>query len=206
MRTYKSKIIKKYGTDVKVKRFLDDMTFNELDTKVLLGRGSRTNTNLKMFENQKECIFLPDFDVKGGDFVHNSIHGEDYVVVATHQEYDGNKKLSTVTNVMKCSHVLNVKGHTRVADSRGNVKSSFGTKYDNVPCYVHHVTSQLRQYEPGLNPDTEHLIYTTDLNLSETDQLVVTVSGKDNVFRVVATDYLTFSGLVVIEVKGDIRK
>lgn len=203
---YKSTIIRKYGTEVEVQRYLGDMPTRSLDTKVLLGRATRTNTNLKTSESQKEGIFLPDFDIDAGDFVINRNHNEDYVVVTTHQEYDGNKALSIVANLMKCNHKLTVKGNTKVADGRGNIKTTFGEKYKDVPCYLEHISSQLRQYEPGLNPETEHRIYTTDLNLELTDQIVVVFGRREMVLKVVAVDFTSFPNLAVIEVAKDIRK
>lgn len=206
MKNYKSTIIKKYGTKVEVQRYLGDMVANTRETKILLGRATRTNTNLETSENQKEGIFLPDFDIDGGDFVINKQHNEDYIVVTTHQEYDGDKTLSIVANLMKCSHKMTLNGNTRVADDRGNLKSTFGAKYTDVPCYLNHVSSQLRQFMPGLSPDTEHLIYTTDLNIELIDQIVIKMGQRESVFKVVALDYTSFPNLVVIEVAKDIRK
>lgn len=206
MKSYKSNIIRKYGTDVTVQRYLGDAVTTSTDTRVLLGRATRTNTNLETSESQKEGIFLPDFDVDGGDFVINSKHNEEYVVVTTHQEYDGNLVLSIVTNLMKCNHKLTLNGNTKVADDRGNLKTVFGSKYENVPCYLEHVSSKLRQFMPGLSPDTEHLIYTTDLNIELIDQIVIGIGQRKSVFKVVALDYTSFPNLVVIEVSQDVRK
>lgn len=206
MKDYKSTIIRKYGTSVEVQRYLGDMPTRTLETKVLLGRATRTNANLKTSESQKEAIFLPDFDVDAGDFVINKNHNEDYVVVTTHQEYDGNRTLSIVANLLKCSHKLTLKGNSKMADDRGNLKTTFGEKYKDVPCYLEYVSSQLRQYEPGLNPDTEYLIYTTDLNIDLTDQIKISFGKREMTFKVVFVDYTSFPNLAVIEVAKDIRK
>jgi hypothetical protein len=206
LKSYKSTIIKKYGTTVEVQKYLGDQVVQTQQTKALLGRSTRTNTNLKTFEHQKEGIFLPDFDIDSGYFVINRAHNEEYLVISTHQEYDGDRKLSIVTNLMKCNHRLTVKGNTKIADSRGNLKSVFGEKYRNVPCYLEHISSQLLQYQPGLSPDTEHRIYTTALNVELTDQVVVSMGGMELVLKVTALDYMTFPGLLVIEVAKDIRK
>lgn len=206
MKNYKSVIVKKYGTPVEVHRYLGDLPIRILETKAVLGRATRSNTNLKTSENQKEGIFLPRFEIDGGDFVINKVHGEDYVVVTTHQEYDGKDTLSIVANMMKCSYRMTLKGNTRVTDARGNLKSAFGEKYKDVPCYLEQISNELRQFEPGLNPDTEHRIYTTDLDIELTDQVVITEGRRELVLRVVALDYFSFPGLVVIEVAKDIRK
>lgn len=206
LKNYKSTIIRKYGTTVEVQRYLGDQVSETRQTKALLGRSTSTNTNLKAFENQKEGIFLPDFDIDSGYYVINRAHNEEYLVISTHQEYDGDSKLSIVTNLMKCNHRLTVKGTTRVADNRGNLKSVFGDKFKDVPCYLEHISGQLRQYEPGLNPDTEHRIYTTALDMRLNDQVVVNMGQRELVFKVVDLDYMTFPNLLVIEVAKDIRK
>lgn len=205
MKQYKSTIIRKYGTTVNVKRFYDKGV-DERETKALLGRGTRNNVNMFKLATQKEGIFLPDFDVVSGDYVENKNHNEMYVVVGTHQEYDGNRTLSIVTNLLKCDYKATIKGHTRTTDSRGNLKSVFGDKYVDVPCYVEKVSANLRQYEPGLHPETEHKVYLTDIDVTEVDQLVLNINGRDKPFKVLTTDYISFPNLLVLEIGGDIRK
>jgi len=201
MKSYKSTLIKRYGTTVEIHKYLGDKPKEIVETKALLGRSTRTNSNLRTFEHQKAAQFLPKTDVSNGDFVVNKIHDESYVVVGVHQEYDGNKTLAMVTNVLKCGHKLDLKGNVEVADSRGNLKVTFDYKYQNVPCYLEQITAQLRQYEPGLNTDTEHLVYTTDLKIELTDRLIIGNSS----FKVVDRDYTTFPGLVRVEVSEDKR-
>lgn len=205
-KNYKSTIIRKYGTSVEVQRYEEGMPTRSIDTKALLGRATRSNTNMKTSESQKEGIFLPDFDIDAGDFVINKAHKEDYIVITTHQEYDGDRTLSMVTNMMKCNQKLTLKGNTKIADNRGNIKTVFGVKYENVPCYLEQVGSELRQYQPGLNPETEHLIYTTNLSMELTDQITVKYGKTELIFKVVGVDYISFPNLAAIEVAKDIRK
>lgn len=202
MKSYKSKIILKYGTDLIVSRFGEE----ERKTKALLGRGSRNNTNMKRLESQKEGIFLPDFDVRGGDFVINPNHNEMYVVSGAHKEYDGNFTLSVVVNLLKCNGSITVKENKRVADSRGNLKTVFEDKYTDLPVFLQEVTNELRQYEPGIHPDTEYRLYTTSIEIAEVDQVLVTVLGRTENMKVISKDYTTFPHMVVLEVNRDIRK
>ncbi|MCY7861136.1 hypothetical protein [Bacillus haynesii] len=205
-KNYKSTIIRKYGTSVEVQRYVEGSKVESVETKALLGRAARSNVNLKVTESQKEGIFLSNFDIDAGDFVINESHREEYVVVTTHQEYDGDKTLSIVTNLMKCSHRLSLKGNIKTADSRGNVKTTFGEKYGDVPCYLEDISGDLRQYEPGINPETEHRIYTTALNIELTDQVSIRFGQRELKLKVVAVDYTSFPNLAVIEVSKDIRK
>lgn len=203
MRSTKIRIIQKEGVNVQVERYA---TKNLINTKALLGRGAKTNANMKLLEGQKEGIFLPDLQIDSGDFVHNKTHSEIYVVSGTHQEYYRDTALSIVANLLKCNNTLTVKGNQTVADNRGNLKTVFTVTYDGVPCHLQIVTNALRQYEPGIHPDTEYRIYTTSLDVKETDKVSIKVRGKDEEFKVLAKDYITYPMMLVLDVSRDIRK
>lgn len=205
MKSYKSTIIRKYGTSVCVDRLIESEIAMISSTKALLGRASRNNNNMRTLNNQKEGIFLPDCDVQSGDFIRHVSRGDVFVVGGVHPEYEGDSILSKVCNLLVCHHTLTIRGTVRVADERGNLKTQFGDKYKDVPCYLEEVDDGLRQYEPGLHPDTEYRIYTAKLEIDDNDQLVINVLGKEEKFKVVARNYVTFPGLLVIEVKRDVR-
>ena len=205
MKNYKSKIIKRHGTKVIVDRF-EDGSFTTRETKALLGRASRNNNNMRTLNNQKEGIFLPTFDIRSGDFVSHGTRGEKFVVGGVHPEYDGDRILSHVCNLLLCSHQLTIKGNTRQADNRGNLKTVFGDKYVDIPCHVEEVTDELRQYESGLHPDTEYKVYTALLqDVDLTDQLMLSINSTEEKFKVVSTDYVTFPDMLVLEINRDIR-
>lgn len=205
MKNYKSVIIKKYGTSVFVDRLIDSEIVTLESTKALLGRASRNNNNMRTLNNQKEGIFLPDCDVQSGDFIRHISRGDVFIVGGVHPEYDGDSILSKVCNLLVCHHTLTIKGNERIADDRGNLKTQFVEKYKDVPCHLEEVDDVLRQYDPGLHPDTDYRIYTAKLIIDTNDQILLNVEGEEERFKVVARNYITFPGLLVLEVKRDIR-
>lgn len=205
MKLSKIKFIKKYGTDVKVKRFSSG-TFTEVPTKALLGRGSKSNSTMRLLETLKEGIFLPDDDIDSGYFVENLTQKEMYVVGGTHPEYGVNETLSIVANLLMCNSAMTVKGTKKVADTRGNMKTEFVEVCKDLPCHLQEVTNELRQFEAGIHPDTEYQVYTTAIDITETDQVIVSVGGRSEAFKVIAKDYVTFPNMVKLQVCRDIRK
>lgn len=201
--TNKSKIINKYGTPVSVSRFIGDMPKEITETKALLGRASKSVSGTLALESDKECIMLPTIDVDSGDFITNLSHSETYIVVATHKEYFMEKALSMVLNIAKCEHEMDVSGLEKTSDGRGNIVNKFVEKYKHVPCYLMYVRGDTKSYDFGLNPDTEYVIYTTDLKILLTEQISVPINGQDLILKVVSTDYTTYPNLVRIECKKD---
>lgn len=205
MKTSKVKFIKKYGTEVKVRKFVSGV-FNEYSTKALLGRGSRTNSMMRLLQTLKEGIFLPDDDIDSGYFVESLVNNETFIVGGTHAEIERNEVVSIVANLLLCNSLMTIKGQKKVADTRGNLKTEFVTICTDLPCHIQEVSNELRQYEPGLLPETEYMVYSTALDVAETDQLVLAVRGRSESFKVLSKDYVTFPNLVIIQVCRDIRK
>jgi len=205
MRNHKARIIRRQGNDVTVTRYVNGIP-TSYDTKALIGRMNKGVTNMKQLESFKEGIFLPDVDIDSGDFVRNHSQDENYVVSGTHFEPFKNTTLSVVCNLLKCNHLLTIKSLEKVADARGNLKNELVVKVQGVPCFVEKVTSDLRQIEAGIHPDTEYRVYTTALSVKETDQVALVIQGQEKTFKVTATDYDTFPKMLVLEVCSDVRK
>lgn len=204
MRKSKIRIIKAQGNDVTVTKYINGIP-TEKKTKALVGRLNKNITNMRQLENYKEGIFLPDSGLDSGDFVYNHTLDENYVISGTHNESYKNETLSIVANLLKCNHLLTLKSLKKVADTRGNLKNGLAPVLKGLPCYVEKVTSELRQFDAGIHPDTEYRIYTTALDIKETDQIVLTVYGKEKTFKVTAPDYDTFPKMLVLEVCSDVR-
>lgn len=198
---YKSTIIKRYGTDLELYKHDDDKLLEAIPIRALLGRNTRNNVNMFKLSHQKEGIFLPDAPVVTGDYLFNKNHTEKYLIVGYHQEYDSNGTLSIVTGMMMCDHELSLEGVKKTADNRGNIKYVPYVKYENIACYLEYVGSDLRQSEPGLNPETEYRLYVADLNFLENE--VVNLKGNkfDNKYTILTVDYVTHPGLAVLEIK-----
>lgn len=203
MRSTKTKLIHQYGTSVVVQRLSTSEIFN---TKAIIGRATSTITNMSMLEDQKEVIFDYLFDLKSGDFVINQSTNEKYVVGAIHNEMFKNDVISHVGAVLKCNNLATIKSLQQIADNRGNLKNQFVSIYNQIPCFVKNVGDELKQYDSGLHPDTEYRIYTTLLTVKETDKIYITVQGQLEEFKILTKDYISFSGMLIIDVCRDIRK
>lgn len=203
----KTKFIRKYGTRVTVKRWTAaENVFTDLaETSALLGRGNRTNSNMRLLETLREGIFPFDTIIDSGCFVENVTQRETYIVGGTLPEYGVNQTLAIVANLMLCNSLLSIKGQKKVADTRGNMKTEFFTLCTNLPCHVLEVSNELRMAEAGILPDTEYLVYSTSLAVTETDQLVLMVNGNSEPFKIMARDYVTFPNMVLLQVRRDIR-
>ncbi|MGG1263845.1 hypothetical protein [Brevibacillus laterosporus] len=207
MKKNKIRLIKSQGTEVEVKRYISpSSSAATFKTIAIIGRGARTNADMYKLEGQKEGIFFPDTEIDSGDFVYNSSQSESYVVSGTHKEPWKNGTISIITNLLKCNHIINVKSNVKVADARGNLKTKLNDIYTGIPCHVEQITNELRQYDSGIHPETDYRVYTTALDIKETDQVTLVVMGKEEQFKAVARDYISFPKMLVLDVCRDIRK
>lgn len=200
-RNSQKKFILKYGTDVEINR-----GGAVIQTKAVIGRLGKTTTNMLILEGQKEAIFPYDVDVNSGDIVYNNVHNETYIVSSTHQTYYGNDVLDKVAILLICNATFSVYGKQTVADNRGNLKTVFAAIVSDLPCYVQEVTNELRRYDPGLYQETDYRIFSTAIDIKEEDQIVLNVGGKTENFKIISKNYLTYPGMVVLQVSRDIRK
>lgn len=207
MRKDKIRLINKQGSDVTVKRFGGPLSpAMEQGTKAVIGRNTTSASDMKGLENMRRGLFYPDFLIDSGDFVYNPTLSESYVVSGTFSEPYRNQTISTIATLMKCNHLLNIKSSVQVADTRGNLKAELRETYKRVPCYVEQVANELRQFDPGILPETEYRVYTAALDVKETDQMVLVVMGTEQHFKITARDFVTFPKMLVLQVTRDIRK
>jgi len=206
MRKDKIRLITKQGSNVTQRRFAGPLSpAEEEKTKAIIGRLSSSTTDFKNLENLRRGVFYPDFEIDSGDFIHNDTLSETYVVSATFPEPYRDQIISHVATLMKCNHLLAIKSSMKVADNRGNLKTELKETYSHVPCYVEQVTNELRQFDPGILPDTEYRIYTTALEVKETDQVLINVRSEGQQFKITARDYVTYPKMLVLQVTRDIR-
>ncbi len=202
----KTKFIRKYGTKVEIRKWAGGVYLPSISTHALLGRGSKTNSVMDLLENQREGILPADSTLDGGNYVHNVINGENFIVTGTLPEYGVNETLSIVANMLICNNKLTAKGQRKVGDSRGNLKTEFVTICSDIPCSVQDASSELKSVDAGLMPETEYVIYAPYFLVMETDKIEIIVNGKALSLKVVYPDYVTFDNMVVIQVCRDIRE
>lgn len=206
MKLARTKFIKKYGTKVNVRK-LDSGSFTEpYPTIAMIGRGSRTNSTMRLLQTLREGIFIADADVDSGHFVENPTTNEVYIVGGTLPEYGINETIAIVANLLLCNSTLTLKTQKKVADARGNMKTEFVAVAEDLPCHLMEVSNELVQVDSGVHPETEYMVYSTSLEVTETDQLSLTVTGKSESFKILSREYVTYPNMVVLQVRRDIRK
>lgn len=201
----KTKFIKRYGNKVEVKKWAEGVYSNHAKTSALLGRGSKTNSVMPLLETQREGIFIYGTDVDSGYYVTHLVTNESFIVTGTVPEYGTRGITATVGNLLACNSLLSVKGDRKVGDERGNLKTSFVTVVEDLPCSLIEVSSELVSSDAGLLPDTEYLVYAPRMIVAEDDQLLLSTGGEPEPFKVLASNFVTFPNMVILQVSRDIR-
>lgn len=197
----KYKIIQRWGSSVTVK----PITGDEFTTKALVGRGTQLFSSTISMESIRRCYFLPDVNIDNGYIVENNVTGETYLAIAMYPEEYNGKVLSMASMMYVCNAIVNIYGITDSYDEYGNKTSDKEPVVTDASCYVQRVTADLRQYDPGLHPDAEDVIFLSrcDADLMDTIE-IVSDSVMKKVKAVDVNNYL-FNGVTRIQVKSETR-
>jgi hypothetical protein len=145
--------------------------------------------------------------VSGGCIVNNSLSGERLLAVAMYPETFKDIMLAMVSHMLVINGSVTLSKDVREADDYGNITTKPNNIVTNAPIYIEEVKHQLKQYDPGLHPDVEYLIYASAFEVVELDKLKVIVGGGRNLnLKVLFCDYATYPGIVVIQACTDTRK
>lgn len=198
----KQKLIKRNGIPVTVYS-MDGYTE---DTVCLFGRATKQFNNTLSLEYHRRAHFFPGTGVESGCMVINKVVGEKYIVVSTFSEVLNNKHASTIVHMLKCNTGLNVSRDVEIADKRGNIKKTPKSIYADLSVYTQSVTMELRETKIGLFPETDYLIYAPDIDVGLLDRVSLNVGKRVTDLKIVAIDYISYPGLVCIEVSTETRK
>lgn len=184
-------------------QLLDYQGTLQATSKALLGRFTKTNE--AGLEHHRKGVFLPDLDVKNGDLILAVATNEHYLVLATMDEIIEDKVASKIAKLLACNTELKVEGISQIADANGNIRKTPVVKVYGLKCHITSITAQLRQYNPGLHPDAQFRIYCPVFDIDLLDKVTMQVNGKSVPLKVMATDYISFSGVVILDVKSETR-
>jgi uncharacterized Zn-binding protein involved in type VI secretion len=177
------------------------------DTNALIGRGSRTaNSSAVTLESNRKGQFLPSVTVGGGSIVNVPTSGEDCIIVAAMKEVIQGQLAAIVTHMYVCNARVTVSGVEETADENGNRTKTPVVKASDLQSFIETLTAELRQYDPGLHSDAEYRIYCPSVDITLLDKITVIMNGRSVPLKVVATDYLSYEGVVVIQVCSETRK
>ncbi len=197
----KFKIINREGTSVEIFPPAGDSFYS----KALIGVAAKNFTSPVSLESNKRSYFLPDTEVANGYIIKNMINGEYYLTVAVVPEIYSNRILSIAAHLFKCNATVNIKGFTETWDAYGNKTKATSSKVSEELCYIQSVSNELRQYDPGLHPDTRYVIYISQCSTTILDTVEITEYSPETKLKVVDVNNFIFEGISKIQVKAETR-
>lgn len=203
MKDVKRQIILDEGTPVEL---IDSTGAVVETTKALVGRATKTSQAEISLEAHRQGQFIPEVSVSNGHLVRNIPTDTYYLILASLDEVAQGEKIATITRMVECNSALTLERIEETADDNGNIKKATVTVADNLRVYVESGRAVLEQKMPGLQPDVEYRVYAPLLDVKLLDKISLLINGKSVPFKVDATDYISFEGVVIIDVRTETRK
>jgi len=144
-------------------------------------------------------------EIKNGYTVENIVTGEYYLTVAVIPEVYNNTILSIAAHIFKCNATVNINGLTETWDEYGNRTFSTTSKVSNKLCYIQSVSNELKQYDPGLHPDTKYVIYIGECLAAILDTVEIINYSPETKLKIVDVNNFIFDGISKIQVKAETR-
>lgn len=199
----KERIIKKLGITCTIQ--YPDSTTKE--SKFLVKRASTIFNSMLSLESHRKGDFIYTDNVTGGCVVKNNLSGETLLTVAMYPETFKDIMLAMVSHMLVINGSVTLNKEVKEADDYGNITTKPNNVVTDAPMYIEEVKHQLKQYELGLHPDVEYLIYAATFEVTELDKLQVVVEGSRKLnLKVLFRDYATYPGIVIIQACTDTRK
>ena len=202
MANEKEKIIKKLGSPATV-TYLDGST---KDIKCLISKASHFNNSLEAVESHRKGDFMVGDNVTSGCYITNKVTGEQFITIAMYPSSYKDKFLSTVYRMLVVNSTLSVKRFEETADENGNITKEENDIISDLPSFIEVITQDLRQFKPGLQDDSEYLIFIPSQELNTLDNIYINVEGRELKLKLVSEDYITFKGISILEVKTETRR
>jgi len=198
----KRKIILSEGVPVSI----TDRTGNVVDTKALIGRANKQFDNTVSLETHRRGQFLPDVVVDSGFIVANSTSLEEYLTIAVYPEVVRGQLVSRVSHMFVCNCTVDIRGIVETATPSGQIKRQDVVKMAGQKAYVQALSGDLKQYEAGLHEDAEYRVFAPVTDVSLLDKLIIHFDSFVIPLKIVHLNFLTYSGIVVIQACSETRK
>lgn len=192
----KYKIIQKEGSPV---------TVDGGATKALVGRGSSNASSIVSVEAVRKGYFFPDFPVGNGSIVVNSVTGETYLVVATYPEEYAGKVLSINTLMYVCNATVDIQSITIEYDENGDKTAQTNSVLSDASCYLQRVSSELKQYDSGIHPDAQYILFVPACMAGLMDTITVKDHTPPLQLKAVDINNFIFEGITRIQVRAETR-
>jgi len=161
--------------------------------------------NSLSLEENRRGYFLPETNIDSGWIVFNNITNEYYLTVAVYPEVYNENVLSLVSHMFVCNAIVTISGFNEDWDDYGNKKTVPINKVENARCYLQHITAGLRQYDSGLHPDAQYIIYISkcDVQLLDTIELISEIQNIK--MKIIDINNFSFPGISKIQVRTETR-
>ena len=189
--SYASKYLSAHGQDCTIDR---TPTFA---TKASIKRSTKSANNLGNREALWEGLILKSASALSGEIL--TINSDNYLLQSISFDHASSEDAFFAA---KTNAVLIHKRYGETTDSNGNLVQAWNTLISNVYGYGEIVTYTLRQYDPGLLPQTRYIFQVPkSLGVKELDRIVYN-SGK---YQVESIDDIALRGVVRIQLSKDTR-
>ncbi|WP_145052815.1 hypothetical protein [Paenibacillus xylanexedens] len=178
-----------------------------VETTILIGRASKQFNQTVSIEANRRAQFLPEVLIDSGSMVTNTLANEKYLVVATMPEIIQGEIATTIAHMFTCNATITVSGVEETLNDRGDVKKQTVVKFEDLECHAESSRSALQQKDPGYFLDCEYLVYApAGVPITTLDTLTLKSLGEPRTLKVINADYMTFPGLVEIQLSSETRK
>jgi hypothetical protein len=187
-----------YAAKFLISRGLDCTILRDtpITSKVSIKRSSNSATNPGNREALWEGLILADSNLQSGEVI--TIDSENYLIQSVNR--DPSRELAFFA--AKSNAELEHKRYGKHVDEEHNVIQEWRTIHNNIYAYGEIVTAALRQYDPGLLPQTRYIFQVPkSLGIIERDRIIYSNSKYD----VQSIDDIALKGVVRIQLSIDSR-
>ena len=192
--SYASKFLNAHGQDCTINRT------PIVTTKTSIKRSTKSANNLGNREALWEGLILHYAGALSGDIL--TINTVNYLLQSISNDFASSEDAFFAA---KTNAVLVHKRYGETTDANGNLIQAWGTLNSNVYGYGEIVTYTLRQYDPGLLPQTRYIFQVPkSLGIIELDRIIYG-TGDNNKYQVESIDDIALQGVVRIQLSKDTR-
>lgn len=189
--SYAEKFLKAHGQDTVIQRAVP------VSTKVSIKRSTKSSRDLGSREAYWEGLVLASAALQSGEVL--TIGADNYLVQSVNLDPASGEYAFFAA---KANSALIHKRLTETADANNNFIRTWQTLNANVKAYGEIVTYQLRQFDPGLLPQTRYIFQVPkSIGIIELDRMVY---NGDN-YQVDSIDDVALKGIVRIQLSVDVR-
>jgi len=202
----KERIIKKLGIPCSIR---NPGQVDSIDTTCLIKRTTGSmNVKIETLESHRRGDFIYSDGVTGGSLIINKISNEQLLSVGTYPEVFRDMVLATVAHLLVTNTVFTAYRKSKRGTPEGNIviDDIAIEGAEDIPSYIEHNKDNLRQFEVGLHPDAEFIIFSPQVEVKPLDTIKANVHGGTLDLKVTYVDIVAFAGVSLLHVQLETRR